>query len=115
MKIGIVCNCFLGSTVALANALASDGDFVDIILLSGMRQKLNNFEALEIYGKYPLSIFKQVDKSSTRGLTHLQNQERIRLFINRLPRKNFEGIKSILNYRTPIIINIFNTRCLAQM
>ena len=106
MKIGIVCNGFLGSTVALANALAADRDFVDIILLAGMRQNLNNFEALEIYGKYPICIFKQVDKSKTRGLTHLQNQERIRLFINRLPRKNFEGIKSILN----IIVNFLRRK-----
>lgn len=103
MKIGIVCNCFLGSTVALANALASDGDFVDIILLAGMRQKLNNFEALEIYGKYPFCIFKQVDKSKTRGITHLQNQERIRLIISKVPRNEFGGIKSIFK----IIVNLF--------
>lgn len=97
MKIGVVCNCFTGSTVALANALASDGDFVDIILLAGTRKRLKKFEALEINGKYPLCILKQVDKSNTRGLTHLPNQERIRLFINRLPGKDFYGVLSLLN------------------
>lgn len=102
MKIGIVCNGFLGSTVPLSNALASDGDFVDLIILDGTRNKRQIYEALEIYEKIPQCIFKQIDKSKTRGLTHLSNQERIRLFVSKVPRKEFDGLKSIFN----IIVHI---------
>lgn len=98
MKIGVVFTGFSGSTVALANALASDEDYVDLIMLTSSRHKLINFEALEVYGTFPrLCIFKQVNKSNTRGLSHLSNQDRIRLFVNRTPHGEFTGIKSIFN------------------
>ena len=49
---------------------------------------------------------KQVDKNNTRGISHLHNQARIRLFVNRLPRKKFEGITSVLN----IIVNLLRRK-----
>lgn len=106
MKIGIICNGFLGSAVPLANALASDGDFVDLIILDGTRKKMRNYEALEINEDIPLRIFKQIDKSKTRGLTHLSNQERIRLFVSKVPLKEFIGYKSIIN----IIVHSFRRK-----
>lgn len=96
MKYGLVCSDFFASTVALANALASGGDTADIIIVDKLFRKKHDLEALEIKMNIPPCFMKRIENKKTRGIVHLENQDRVRLFISKMP-KNKVGIKSLLN------------------